>query len=725
MVAQVIVDVSSSEVDKIFEYNVPENMGLESGYRVQVPFGNRVIEGYVLSLSDEKSTSHELKNIIKKSDDIPVMTKEQLALARYMKLCYHLRMVDIIHLFIPSRSQSKPKVETIYFLKEGVDTSKIKIRANAVKQKDFLNDISKREISQTQINALYGNSVLKFFTDMDILEKRIVRNYRQPTIYEKQKKEVILTPEQAAAVDKINSDNRTKVLFGVTGSGKTEVYIKAIEKVLNEGKTAIMLVPEISLTPQTMANFKSRFGDNIALIHSALSVGERYDEWDKILTGQVKIVVGVRSAIFSPLKNVGLIIIDEEHDSSYFSESNPRYSTHEVAKFRSVYNTCPLVLGSATPSVDTMYKVKNGDYDIIKMLKRVNDYPLPKIEIVNMLDELRVGNNNIFSKKFIQELKNTVSLNQQAMILINRRGYQSTLRCGKCGYVAKCQRCDVALVYHKDENLLKCHYCNMRYHTLTNCPVCDYSNFRYGAIGTEKVVGELEKIFPDVPILRMDNDTTRGKDGHNKILEEFREKSPAILVGTQMIAKGHDYPLVTFVGVIDTDAGLYYSDYRATEKTFSLIVQVAGRAGRAGNQGRVILQTNTPKASIFKTIIDYDYDRFYDNELKTRKLTYFPPYTKMIRVLITSEDAAICEKVTHNLYNEFFKLKKDFGLDSIVYLDYMKSPVKKIQDKYRYQILFRLNENASEIIEKIYDIVDDNRQKNCTIFTEINPQSLQ
>ena len=678
-----------------------------------------------MSISETKSTTHELKNVISVLDSIPVITKEQICLAEYMKNYYHLRMVDILHLFLPPRVQTKPKIEIFYSLKQGVELEKLKIRANAKNQIALIKDLQNRKISQVEINNTYGNSTLNALKKMDILFEEQIRNYRVPKVFEKKEKLINLTNDQEKAIESILADNKTKVLFGVTGSGKTEVYIQAIERVLKQGKTAIMLVPEISLTPQTMSNFRLKFGDNVALIHSALSIGERFDEWDKILNGEVKIVVGARSAIFAPVKNLGLIIIDEEHDTSYFSESNPRYFTHEIAQFRARYNQCPLVLGSATPSTESMLKVYNGDYSIIKMMKRVNDYPLPKIYVTDMVNEARNGNLGIFSRKFIQELTKTIDSKKQAMVLLNRRGFQTTVRCLECGYVAKCQNCDVSLVYHKDDNMLKCHYCNMRYRPLTECPECSNQKLSYGAIGTQKVVEELQAKFPNIPILRMDNDSTRGKDGHAKILEEFRNKAPSILVGTQMIAKGHDYPLVTFVGIVDADSSLYLPDYRSVEKTFSLLTQVSGRAGRAGVEGVVVLQSYTTSTGIYNIIANYDYEKFYEKELRIRKMTLFPPYTKIIRVLISSLDNLICENVTKSLFSKFSKIRESEYKKDIVYFDCMKSPVKRIQNKYRYQILFRIKDNFSEIIDKIYEILDSEKYKNCTVFVEINPQSLQ
>jgi primosomal protein N' (replication factor Y) len=442
------------------------------------------------------------------------------------------------------------------------------------------------------------------------------------------------------------------LLHGVTGSGKTEVYMTVIERVIAEGKTAIMLVPEISLTPQVLGVFKKRFGNMVAILHSKLSAGERFDEWTRLMNGEAKIAVGPRSAIFAPLKNLGVIIIDEEHDESYISESNPRFNTFEIANFRVKKNNCALILGSATPSIETYYKSQIGEIKLLELPTRVNGRDMPKIEIVDMLGEIRNGNNGIFSNRLLNELYNCIQNKKQAMLFLNRRGYTSFMMCRDCGYVAKCSDCDVSLVYHKVENKLKCHYCGKRFQALTKCPECGSAHIREGAIGTEQVCEELKKTFPNVKVLRMDNDTTRNKDSHLRILSEFNKTKPAILVGTQMIAKGHDFEDVVLVGIIDADQGLYQSHFKSAERTFALLTQVSGRAGRSKEEGKVILQTYSPKKYVYNLAANYNYKGFYEKEINLRKTTKFPPFSTIIRLLFSGEEAEEVQKVTKACYDE-------------------------------------------------------------------------
>ena len=409
--------------------------------------------------------------------------------------------------------------------------------------------------------------------------------YKDIDNFKNEKIEIKHTPAQIKVLNEIK-ESGTYLLHGVTGSGKTEVYMTVIERMIENGKTAIMLVPEISLTPQVLGVFKKRFGDMVAILHSKLSAGERFDEWTRLNSGEAKIAVGPRSAIFAPLQNIGVIIIDEEHDESYISESNPRYNTIEVAKFRASQNNCALILGSATPSIETYYKTQTGEIKLLELPTRVNGRDMPKIEIVDMLGEIRNGNAGIFSNRLLNELNNCIINKKQAMLFLNRRGYTSFMMCRDCGYVARCSDCDVSLVYHKAEGKLKCHYCGKRFKALTVCPECGSSHIREGAIGTEQVCEELRKIFPEIKVLRMDNDTTRNKDAHLRILSEFNKTKPAVLVGTQMIAKGHDFEDVVLVGIIDADQSLYQSHYKSAERTFALLTQVSGRAGRSKAEGK-------------------------------------------------------------------------------------------------------------------------------------------
>jgi len=497
-----------------------------------------------------------------------------------------------------------------------------------------------------------------------------------------------------------------------------------MKKIIESGKTGIMLVPEISLTPQVLMNFRAKFGDNVALLHSGLSSGERFDEWQRILLGEAKIVVGARSAIFSPIKNLGLIVIDEEHDSSYNSDSNPRYSTIEVAKERAKISGATLVLGSATPSLVSYHNAMTGKYQLLEVKERINKREMPPLKIIDMGNEIRQGNNGIFSQQLKDALTKTIAENNQAMLFINRRGYSSFLMCRECGLVLKCQDCDVSLVYHKFENALKCHYCGNRYKVFTECPDCGNKNLSTGSTGTEKVVLELQNLFPNITISRMDNDTTKSKDAHLKILSDFRSGKSQILVGTQMIAKGHDFPSVTLVGVIDADVSLYQSSYTACEQTFQLITQVAGRAGRADKAGEIYLQTYAPKHYIYKFASYYDYPAFYKKEINLRQTTLYPPFTKIIRILITSEDENLAKDVTKNYYEKVKDIQQEYR-QYFKYLGVMKSPIGKIQNKFRLQVLIRiLREEEDSIIKRLFDLADSMKKNQVSIFVEIDPQNL-
>lgn len=524
-------------------------------------------------------------------------------------------------------------------------------------------------------------------------------------------------------MDTFCSQKGTYLLHGVTGSGKTEVYECVIERMIEKGKTAIMLVPEISLTPQMLGLFRARFGNDVAILHSGLNASERYDEWKRLKTGKAHIAIGARSAIFAPLENIGVIIIDEEHDTSYLSESNPRYDTKTVAEYRAKANDGLLILGSATPDMETYLKATNGEYGLVTLPERISKHKLPEMEIVDMTQEFRQGNRSLFSLALQEALKETVSKGEQAMLFLNRRGFASFIRCKECGYIAKCEDCDISLTYHKEDNELKCHYCGRRYHALTQCPNCGSHEIKQGRIGTEKVVEELKNLIPGVRVLRMDNDTTVRKDSYFKILSAFGNKEADVLVGTQMIAKGHDFGNVTLVGILEADAALYFSDYRSSERTFQLITQVAGRAGRAEKEGRVILQTYAPKHYVFRFGKTYDYIGFWKKEINTRMVTKFPPFTKVVRVLMSSVNEQDVVDVARNVYKGMQALQQDSG--KFVYLGASKSPVTRMNGLCRYQVMARIEPKQFEqIIGDIYNIADTYKSKKCNVFVEINPQSL-
>lgn len=724
MIYRVIVDISNSEIDRVFDYS--SSFEVETGSRVSVPFGNRVIEGFVVGT--KPTTDVKTKDILKKLDEFTPIIPEMLALTEHLKKNNNLRYVDCLRLCIPSKLRGgKVKDLVRNYVKLDVDReiAKTLIRRNSPKQLALIENISTEGEYETVLNGTYGQSTVKALLEKGILFKEQVRVNRKP----KDKlnadvKKVELNDEQKNAVETIKNSQKPCVLHGITGSGKTEVYMAVIEDTIAEGKSAIVLVPEISLTPQMLSVFRNRFGDNVALLHSGMSDGERYDEWRKLLSGEAKVALGARSAIFAPVKNVGVIIIDEEHDNSYVSESNPRYHTHDIAEFRAKYNGAKLVLGSATPSLDTYYKAKQGDYQLITLTKRANRKKLPDMEVIDMRRELREGNDNMFSKRMLQELDDTIKSGNQAMIFINRRGFASFVRCKKCGYVPKCTACEVSLTYHKDDNQLKCHYCGNKFYNLDACPECGNDKLSLGRIGTETVMEEIAKIFPEVKILRLDNDTASGKDSMAQILASFANGEAQVLVGTQMIVKGHNFKNVTLVGVLDADLSLYYSDYRSNEITFQQITQVAGRAGRDEKEGKVIIQTYNPNHYVFRFAKRYDYEGFYDKESDTRESTSFPPYSKIARVLIKSQDEEKALVSARECYSMLRKLKQDNP--NLFRVQAMRAPIKRINSEFRFQVVAWLKvESERELLPEVYKIADKFNNKNTVSFVEINPTSMR
>ena len=721
MFASIIIDQDAKALDKVFEYNVPDEMYIERGMRVFVPFGARVLQGFVVDLKDDCSYDiKKIKSIISPVEDFAAIKPELLDLMYFMCEKYHLRLTSVLRLFIPAEMR-EGKVKEI-FEKECILKDENKESIKGKKQLEIIGYLkNKKQEKASVLRELFGYSALKALIEKGVVEVVKTQINRTPCVLDAAYKKINLNSLQQNAIKQI-CGNDTYLLHGVTGSGKTEVYMNLISKALQEGKSAIMLVPEISLTPQVLSNFKARFGDNVAILHSGLSAGERFDEWKRIFLGEAKVVVGARSAVFAPVQNIGIIIIDEEHEQSYISESNPRYDTHTIAKFRANYNNCPLLLGSATPSIESYEKVKKGEYKLIELPVRANGKELPKIQIVDMMNEIRSGNSGIFSNQLIADLTEVVNKKKQAMLFINRRGYSSFMMCRECGYVAKCSDCDVSLVYHKEDNKLKCHYCGKQYKVLDVCPNCGSERIREGAVGTEKVVYELKKMFPDVKIIRMDNDTTSKKNGHLQILQEFKDAKPGILVGTQMIAKGHDFEDVILVGIIDADQSLYHSDYRSTERCFQLITQVSGRAGRSKDEGKVVLQTYSPRHYTYKFAANYDYKGFFKKEENLRKTANFPPFTRIIRILFSHTDENVVKEELKMCYNKLLKVREKY-FDDIIYMDVMKSPVKRIQNKYRYQVIIRMNLERADEIEKELFMATKDTQKS-SVFFEVNPQNM-
>lgn len=723
MILEVIVNISTNDVDRTFDY-IGDDVPI--GSRVVVEFGKKRLIGFVIGKKDKSEFSD-----LKKAQylDSPV-SPEQLGLMSFMRKTYNLRYIDVLRLFVPQQLREEKDPEyTRKFLtvddSKSLEELKEIVGKRAEKQQQALDYIASNGGQFLSfLNAKFGVSAINGLRDKNVVVQSDVHERSTPLkTLKKTQKHVVLTQKQESAVDTFCTGKGTYLLHGVTGSGKTEVYECVIERMIAAGKTAIMLVPEISLTPQMLGLFRARFGDDVAILHSGLNASERYDEWKRLKTGQAHIAIGARSAIFAPLENIGVIIVDEEHDTSYLSESNPRYDTKTVAEFRAKANDGVLILGSATPDMETYLKATNGEYGLVTLPERISKHKLPEMEIVDMTQEFRQGNRSLFSLTLQEALKETVSKGEQAMLFLNRRGFASFIRCKECGYIAKCEDCDISLTYHKEDNELKCHYCGRRYHALTKCPNCGSHEIKQGRIGTEKVVEELKNLIPNVRVLRMDNDTTVRKDSYFKILSAFANREADVLVGTQMIAKGHDFANVTLVGILEADAALYFSDYRSSERTFQLITQVAGRAGRADKEGRVILQTYAPKHYVFRFGKTYDYIGFWKKEINTRMVTKFPPFTKVVRILMSSVNEQDVVDVARSVYKGMQNLQIESG--KFVYLGASKSPVTRMNGLCRYQVMARIEPKQFEqIIGSIYSLADQNKSKKCNVFVEINPQSL-
>ena len=723
MIAEVIVDIASGETDRIFDYLCDENTIV--GSRVRAPFGGKTLSGFVMRLKDKSDVPVEkLKRVLPCPDELPALNSECLALAEKLAARYRVPKALTLRLFLPTEMRTgKVRELTRRYVELIVDLDEMKLSKTAKNQLAVAQYLAQNGKSDcAYLNNAYQGGVagLEKKGYVRITQEQLRRDPYKTL--ERENELHILTPDQKRAVETIERDERTvQLLHGVTGSGKTEIYLTLIAKCLREGKSSIFLVPEISLTPQMLAQLRARFGSQAAILHSGLSAGERFDEWWRLRTGEAKIAIGARSAIFSPLENLGVIIIDEEHDSSYSSESAPRYNTFDIALLRAKRNGCKLVLGSATPSVETYKRAKDREFSLIRLDKRINQRPMPEIVVADMRREVRRGNNSPFSSALKEEIEKCLAEDKQAILFLNRRGYSQTVICKECGYVAKCDSCDVSLTYHRDEDCLKCHYCGMKYNMLSACPDCGGKKLSYAGTGTQRITAELQKLYPMARILRMDNDTTSGKEGHYKILKAFAEKQADILVGTQMIAKGHDFPSVTLVGILDADMSLHFSDYRSGERTFQLLTQVAGRSGRAKEKGKVVLQTFDPENEVLRFATSYDYEGFYENEISLRAAMAFPPFSKIVRVLVTGEDDKKTIETLREVYTVLEKLYAE-NPDKFLFFNKMRAPIKRIQNKFRYQVLMRLCEPS--ILPQIYDVCAVARTRDTLVSVEENPTNL-
>jgi len=622
------------------------------------------------------------------------------------------------------------------------ETDKIlaKLNKRAHKQKELIEYFAINNCVSLKQSLIDTNTSLSTFKSLEkkgyikIIDKEI---RREPIVSEiKPYLKIKLSSQQQVCVDIMYNDFLKNgfnefLLHGVTGSGKTEVYLQLIEKILQLNKQAIVLVPEISLTPQTIERFAGRFGNNVAVMHSRLSYGERYDEWRKIKEGQVQIVVGARSAVFAPFDNLGLIIIDEEHETSYKSSMNPKYNTIEVARKRCELEKATLVLGSATPNVETYYKTQTGEIKLLELPNRINNKKMPPIEIINMQKELEEGNKSIFSKKLYEAISNNLNMKKQTILFLNRRGFSTFVSCRKCGYVVKCKKCDISLTYHLSDNILKCHYCGATMKPPQRCPDCGSEYIKYFGIGTQKVEEIVRKLFPSALVARMDVDTTTKKGSHEKILNKVKSGEVDILIGTQMISKGLDFPNVTLVGIIAADTSLNIPDYKASERTFQLLTQVGGRAGRGDLEGKVILQTYEPNHYSIVTSKTHDYKSFYLKEIALRKAFEYPPFSNIINIIVYNKDEGKTLFASKNLFYELRKqVNSNLGENSsIKILGPSEAPIYKLKDKFRRQILIKSTKEdifaVKNIVNRVCILNKNKYQKDgIRINIDINPISI-
>ena len=706
MYANVIVEISAKAVDKYFVYKVPDKFvnNIKVGMRILVEFNNQLLEGFVMELLDEYQADFDIKEIYDLVDLEPILNKEMILLGKFINKTTLCSLITAYQAMLPKALKAshdtniKIKMARFLVLNKSVkEVSDYIENTKYIKQQQLLEKIiieDKVKISSlnSTINTLLKHGLVK------IIEEEEPR-YQVDSFTSK--KEVKLNSQQESVVNEIVSNfskNITYLLYGVTGSGKTEVYIEVIKQVLQLGKTAIVLVPEISLTPQIVSRFVSQFGDEIAILHSGLSDAERYDEYRKIVRRQVKIVIGARSAVFAPLHNLGIIVIDEEHTSSYKQDSSPRYDAREIAKKRCAYHNCPLLLGSATPSLESFARAGNNVYKLLTLTKRAGLAMLPKIHIVDMKEEVK-KHNFIFSDLLKNKIFEKLKANEQVILLLNRRGYSSMLTCQACGYVSKCPRCDISLTYHKTSNSLRCHYCGYKVNKINVCPNCGSHDLKDYGLGTQKLEEELHNMYPSYNIVRMDTDTTYKKGAHAKITKDFLEHKYDILLGTQMIAKGLDFPLVTLVGVINADMSLNIADFRSSERTFQLLSQVSGRAGRAGCPGEVIIQTYNEDHYSIKYASHHDYIGFYNEEMKIRKTLKYPPYYFLVLVKISCKDYELGFKHAYKIGNY---LRKCLDKDTII-LGPTMANVFRINNIYNYQciIKYRKDDNLFNSLKSI------------------------
>ncbi|MCM1371181.1 MAG: primosomal protein N' [Clostridium sp.] len=706
MKAEVLVEIKAKNIDKTFTYSIPNEFvdKVKVGIRVLVPFGYQQLEGFVLDIGDF-NVDYELKDIISLIDNEPVLNKEMLEIGKYLSKKTLCNLINCYQTMLPKAFKAKNGVTINKKYITYLELNNVKEDKYTKTSKEIINLLKNGKKLKSECIKISASSV-KTLLNKGIIKEVKEEDYRlkeeNNILYNK----VILTNEQQGIVKKV-LENKDKfipyLLHGVTGSGKTEVYMEIISKIINN-KQVIVLVPEISLTPQLIEKFRNRFGSFIAVLHSALSDGERYDEWRKIINKDAKVIIGARSAIFAPCNNIGLIIIDEEHSENYKQENNPRYSAIDVALFRAKYHKCPVLLGSATPSIESYTRAKSKIYNLLELKNRVNS-SLPTVELVDMKDEIRHGN-TILSQKLIDKINERLNKNEQVILLLNRRGYTTITMCKKCGFTHTCPNCDIPLIYHKSSNTMRCHYCGYGDRKLTTCPNCNNKDIIDYGLGTEKLEDIIKEKFQNSRVIRMDVDTTSTKGAHKKIVDAFKNEEYDILIGTQMIAKGLDFPKVTLVGVINADASLNIPDFRSGERTFQLLNQVSGRAGRSSLKGEVIIQGFNINNYSILCASTHDYTEFYNEEMKIRKKLNYPPFCNITRIEVTGKNYDVIFSEAEKIVTYINKTKDS----SVVVLGPTLSNMAKINNIYHVQIIVKYK-NTNSIIEQFKFIVNKYKQK--------------
>ena len=717
MLIEVLIELKARAVDKYFTYKVPVNLinKVKVGVRVIVPFAYSKLMGFVSSINVLNTSDYEIKEILDVVDTEVILTDELLELGKYLKEKTLATLISCYQVMLPNGYKaSKKKINKKYETYITVNIDKLKDVKLSDKQQDIVNILLKnKQVSYSYLKKI--NSSVDTLIKNGVLVKEKVEVYRLNNNYSLKEK-YALTPDQEKVYKQVDLDKfQTYLLYGVTGSGKTEVYMELIEDVIKKGKEAIVLIPEISLTPQTVRRFIERFGQVVAVLHSGLSDSEKYDEYRKIRKGEVKIVIGARSAIFAPLENIGIIVVDEEHSTSYKQENMPRYDAIEVAKKRGEYHNCPVILGSATPTLESFSRTLKNVYTLLKLEKRVNNRALPEVEIIDMMKAKK--KTKFFSETLYEKINSTLQKREQVILFLNKRGYATTISCKNCGKTFTCKNCDITLTYHKSSEMLRCHYCGYAEVKPKVCPNCQ-SELELNGIGTEQIEEELNTLFPDYKTIRMDFDTTSKKGSHEKIIELFRNNEYQILVGTQMIAKGLDFSNVTLVGVINADGSLNIPDFRSSETTFDLLNQVSGRAGRGEKKGYVYIQTFNPNHYAILYAKNNNYLGFFQNEMKNRHLLNYPPYCYLALIILSATD-----------YNYL-------GLESKKIKEYLKINLKteilgpSLANPFRVNKIYRMNiiikyKKENNIYEVLNNLINHYKiNDKLRIDIDFNPRSF-